>query len=252
MMNQTHWLRALFVLPLLLLAACMLPVNAGEQHLSLDRFKADIQAYEAQDAAETAKTVHEAGQKGVKLIAPHHQTVFIGSSTFTRWRSLETVFKKFDAIDRGFGGSTIPEITHFAKRVVLPYQPKEIVFYAGTNDIGELHHSGQQVFEDFTHFVAVVRKQLPDTDIFFVSMSVPPSRLEFIHEYDVGNAMIREWVDGQPHLHYIDVTPVMHNASGHLKEEFFDPGDHLHMTPDGYAAWIPLIQTALDAYRTRP
>jgi lysophospholipase L1-like esterase len=235
----------------LLLAACM-GAAAGEQRFNLDRFKADIEAYEAQDAAETAKAVNEGGLNALQVVAPHHQTVFVGSSTFTRWRSLETVFKKFDAIDRGFGGSTIPEITHFVKRVVLRYQPKEIVFYAGTNDIGELHHSGQQVFEDFTRFVAAVRRKLPDSDIFFVSMSVPPSRLEFVHQYDVGNSMIREWIDGQPHLHYIDVTPVMHNANGHLKEEYFDPGDHLHMTSAGYAAWVPLIQTALEAYRTRP
>ncbi|MFX6269910.1 hypothetical protein ABTF75_18990, partial [Acinetobacter baumannii] len=44
-------------------------------------------------------------------------TLFIGSSTFTHWKTLEEEFKDFKAINRGFGGSTIPEVNHYLDRI---------------------------------------------------------------------------------------------------------------------------------------
>jgi lysophospholipase L1-like esterase len=45
-------------------------------------------------------------------------------------------------------------------------------------------------------------------------------------------------------LRYIDVTPVMHDSDGTLKESLFGR-DRLHMTQAGYDAWTPIIERAL-------
>ena len=195
----------------------------------LDRFESDIQAFEAQD----------------RLNPPTPGgTLFIGSSTFALARQkIEARFKDFHAIDRAFGGSTIPEINHYFDRVVAPYKPVEICFYAGTNDIAD-GHSGRRVYEDFVEFVQKVQTRLPQADIYFVSMSVAPSRLHLAHEYDVGNALVRGFAAGNPHVHYIDVTSVMHDKHGQLHSEWFRK-DRLHMTERGYAAWIPILRQSL-------
>lgn len=197
--------------------------------VDLNRFEASIRAFEAQDQK------HPPAQGA---------TVFVGSSTFAYWTTLENEFKDLGAINRGFGGSTIAEVIHYSDRIVLKYKPKRIVFYAGTNDIGELNHSGQQVAQDFEKFVGIVHAKSPTTDIYFISLSVAPTRLQNASEFRDGNQRILAYCRNTPHLHFIDVTPVMREKDGRLKDELFGP-DRLHMNDKGYALWIPLIRKAL-------
>ena len=174
---------------------------------------------------------------------PPGGTVFIGSSTFTKWKTLESEFEDCQAINRGFGGATIPDINFYADRIAIKYKPARIVFYAGTNDIAD-GHSAQTVFDDFQTFVRKVHTALPNTQIYFVSMSVPPSRLQYQAVYDLANRMIRDYVAHAPYVHYIDVTSVMRDGKGQLRSDYFLP-DRLHMTRAGYEAWIPILRQAL-------
>lgn len=206
------------------------PAAANANHgIDLNRFEASIRAFEAQDQ---------------KQPPAHGATVFVGSSTFALWTNLEHEFKDLGAINRGFGGSTIPEVNHYSDRIVLKYKPKRVVFYAGTNDIGELNHSGQQVAQDFEKFVGIVHGKLPNTDVYFISLSVAPIRLQNASEFRDGNQRILAYCQKNPRVHYIDVTPVMREKDGRLKEELFGP-DRLHMNEKGYALWIPVIRQAL-------
>ena len=203
--------------------------NAINGDVDLNRFEESIRAFEAQD------------QK-----RPHAQgtTVFVGSSTFAHWTTLEHEFKDLGAINRGFGGSTIAEVNHYSDRIVLKYKPRRVVFYAGTNDIGELKHSVQQVAQDFEKFVGIVHGKLPKTDVYFISLSVAPIRLQNASEFRDGNQRILAYCQKNPRVHFIDVTPVMREKDGRLKEEVFGP-DRLHMNEKGYALWIPVIRQAL-------
>ncbi len=197
--------------------------------VDLSRYEASIRAFEAQDQ---------------KKPQAQGATVFVGSSTFAHWTTLEQEFKDLGAINRGFGGSTIAEVNHYSDRIVLKHKPKRIVFYAGTNDIGELGHSGQQVAQDFKKFVGIVHSKLPSTDIYFISLSVAPIRLQNASEFRDGNQCILAYCQKTARLHFIDVTPVMREKDGRLKDELFGP-DRLHMNDRGYAVWIPVIRKAL-------
>ncbi len=194
----------------------------------VDRFEWSIKKFEAEDRSQAP--------------APG-QTLFIGSSTFSHWHSLEQDLKECNALNRGFGGSTIPEINHYINRIAINYKPSRIVFYAGTNDIAD-GHSARQVCDDFIEFVKKVHAALPETQIYFISMSVAPSRLVWKSVYDEGNALVREYAEKTNYIHYIDVLPVMRDVDGRLKERYFLP-DRLHMTSEGYAQWIPIIKAAL-------
>jgi len=203
----------------------MLEIRAST---NLDRFEGAVQNFEQLDKQ--------------KPISPGG-TVFIGSSTFTKWTGLEKQFSEFRAINRGFGGSTIPEVDHYLDRVLFKYKPANVVLYAGTNDIAD-GRSGRQVFDEFVQFVRDVKEHLPNVEIYVISMSVAPSRISYEKEFDTGNGLIRHYVMTNAHLHYIDVTPVMHRTDGKLKENLFGI-DRLHMNSRGYALWVPVIQKAL-------
>ena len=171
-------------------------------------------------------------------------TVFIGSSTFTLWGvELEQEFKEFSATNRGFGGSTLPDLLEYAPRVLLPLQPSRVVVYAGTNDLAS-GRTPLQVREDFQRLVELVRETLPQTQIAFVSLSLPPSRVHLSSEFTLANALVREYVGETPGLHFIDVSRELLDPEGKPKVEFFRE-DALHMSKAGYERWIPILRASL-------
>lgn len=196
---------------------------------SLDRFKGDIENFEKSDKARNLKSV---------------KTVFVGSSTFTRWPHMEDDFREFDAVNRGFGGSTIPEINHYLDRIVCKYKPQKVVLYAGTNDIAELKHTASDVKKDVESFFQKVFSCCPGAEIYFVSISMAPCRTEFAAQYDASNKEIQNLIKKTKHTHYIDVVPLMRDKQNKLRVDLFGP-DSLHMTDAGYALWKPAIQAAL-------
>ena len=101
--------------------------------------------------------------------------VFVGSSTIRIWKSLERDFPGFGTLNRGFGGSQLPDSTHFAPRILLRYQPRQIVLFAGTNDINA-KRTPRQVAEGFSDFVLTVRQLLPRTRLSFIELTSSPSR----------------------------------------------------------------------------
>lgn len=160
------------------------------------------------------------------------------------WKKLESEFSEFKAINRGFGGSTLPEINHYFDQLVCNYKPKTVVLYAGTNDIAELHHTGKEVAKDVEAFYSKLSSCCPEAEFYFVSMSMAPCRTEFENQYDEGNKAVLEFVKRTKHAHYINVVPLMRDNKNKLRAELFGP-DHLHMTESGYALWKPAILKAL-------
>ncbi|MEP7340749.1 MAG: hypothetical protein ABI977_23665, partial [Acidobacteriota bacterium] len=61
--------------------------------------------------------------------------VFVGSSSIRMWKDLAADFPETKVINHGFGGSQLADSTYFANRIVIPYQPRMVVLYAGDNDL---------------------------------------------------------------------------------------------------------------------
>lgn len=66
---------------------------------------------------------------------PASPIVFVGSSSIVKWKSLAQDFPGLPVMNRGFGGSEAFDSLTFAHRIVTPYRPRQIVFYAGGNDL---------------------------------------------------------------------------------------------------------------------
>ena len=157
---------------------------------------------------------------------------------------MEREFARFHALNRGFGGSTIPEVDHYLERICFPYRPQRVVFYVGTNDIAE-GHSPDQVLEDFEKLMVHLRRQLPNVRVAYLSMAMPPSRTQFEGQYAEANARLRQLCEDQPNLDYVDVSQLLLDEKGRPRESFYRE-DRLHMKPTGYAIWIPVLRRYLE------
>ncbi len=191
-------------------------------------FAAEIAAFEARDA------VTRPAKGGV---------LFLGSSSIRMWTDLARDFAGHNVINRGFGGSTIPDSVRYIDRIVVPYAPKTVVFYAGDNDL-EAGRTPDQVFSDFQALVAGIRQKLPKTRVLFVSIKPSLSRWRLIEGIRATNAMVRDYTAADPLLGYVDIVPQMLGPDGKPRPELF-LGDGLHMTRTGYDIWRAAVGKAL-------
>jgi CubicO group peptidase (beta-lactamase class C family)/lysophospholipase L1-like esterase len=182
-----------------------------------DRWEPEIAAYEAADRASPPA-------KGGIL--------FIGSSTIRLWTTLQQDFPQYRVINRGFGGSEIVDSTHFAERIIFPYEPKQIFLRAGGNDI----HNGrspEEVAADFAAFVKKIHERLPDTEIAYIGVNPAPVRWDENEKYQTLNGLIRELADSMPRVSYVDAYDFPLDPEGKARTELF-VADRLHLNAFGY------------------
>ncbi|HLS28978.1 MAG TPA: SGNH/GDSL hydrolase family protein [Opitutales bacterium] len=170
---------------------------------------------------------------------PEDVILFIGSSSIRGWRTLAEDFPEYPVINRGFGGAWVHDTIHYADRIVLPYKPSTIIFYAGENDLRG-GFSAERVVESFKEFVEIVHDELPETRIAYVSMKPSPSRARLIDEMRKGNEAIRDWARETENVDYIDVFNPMLDKEGQAREELFVK-DKLHLNSAGYRLWRKII-----------
>lgn len=165
--------------------------------------------------------------------------VFVGSSSISLWKGLESQFAPAEVTRRGLGGARMSDCLHYLDRLVLPYTPRLVVVYAGDNDLAE-GVSPQAVLADYIALVGRVHDELPDARIAFVSVKPSPSREALAPLVRRTNALIAAYTRNDRQLDYIDIHSRMLDASGRARPELFQP-DGLHPNAAGYAVWQTVI-----------
>lgn len=173
-----------------------------------------------------------------------NEVLFIGSSSIRLWKTLQRDFDPIPVINRAFGGSTLPELIYYADRMIFPYQPGLIVLYCGENDIAE-GASPEQTFETFKKLDQLIRTNLPETRMIYISMKPSIARWNLWEQYVSTNEMIRKYLDGQNRRLFIDCSAVMLTESGDPDPSVFVE-DQLHLNERGYAGWTTLIRPKVE------
>jgi lysophospholipase L1-like esterase len=171
-------------------------------------------------------------------LPPKSAIVFVGSSSIRLW-DLARSFPGKQVINRGFGGSQLADSVRFAPRIVVKYEPRLVVLYAGDNDLG-VGKSPEQVHADFQAFVHVVHKALPRTTIAFISIKPSVLRWRLVDKIQKANALIEADCKRQEGLLYIDIFKPMLGDDGKPRRELFAP-DGLHLNAKGYELWASIV-----------
>ena len=170
--------------------------------------------------------------------------LFVGSSTIRLWTTLAQDFPHFPGIiNRGFGGSTLADCSLFTHDLVARYRPRQVLVYAGENDLAG-GQSPLQVLESFARFEKAVRAELPHARIDFISIKPSPSREVLIEKVRTTNRLIAEYVQTLHNSTYIDIHTPMLDAEGRPRTALFR-ADQLHLNDSGYRLWQSVIVSHL-------
>ena len=212
----------------LALACGMLPIAAVSADHDSSRWEKYIARFEAADK---------------KQMPQPDGVLFIGSSSIRMWKTLEQDFAGLPVINRGFGGSQIADSNHFAGRIVYPYKPRQIVLYAGDNDVAA-GKSPETVLADFQQFVKTARAKLPKARIAFIAIKPSLSRWKLSDKMARANSLVRDACGKDKRLDYIDIWEPMLGDDDRPRPDLF-LGDGLHLNAKGYALWTSIVKPHL-------
>lgn len=193
----------------------------------------EIRAFEAQDWRNSP---------------PSRPIVFAGSSSIRLWDTLAQDLAPLPVLNRGFGGAQIHQVTYYADRIVLPYAPRAVVFYAGENDIAGILFSRKKTPDDvyaaFQQFCDTLHAVDPELPIYFIAIKPPKRRRKFWPAMQRANELIQAYCASDARLHFIDVVSAMLDAQGQGRGDVFER-DGIHLNKQGYAIWTTVIKPVL-------
>jgi hypothetical protein len=142
-----------------------------------DAWEASLRRFEARDRLQPA---------------PVEVILFTGSSSITLWAGLARDMAPLPVLNRGFGGSRMQDVVHYAERIVRPFHPRAIILFAGTNDIAAPRPAtAQQVFGGYLDFVKAIHASLPGTPIYYISITPTPLRWKYWPVVQEANRLIQ-------------------------------------------------------------
>jgi len=205
----------------------MLAALATAQDAKPDRWEADIQAFEKKDKENPP---------------PQGEIVFAGSSTMRMWKTAES-FPDLKVINRGFGGSQMADSVKYADRIILPYKPRIVVVYAGSNDLAS-GKTPEKVLEDWEALVKKIHGALPKTRILFIGTKPTIRRWAMIDRQKKMNELLAAQVKGDKRLGFIETGAAFLGDDGKPRADLLLK-DGLHLNPDGYKVLAGIVRPYL-------
>lgn len=176
---------------------------------------------------------------------PANAILFVGSSSFRKWVDVQDYFPGYTIINRGFGGSALPDLIYYADSIIFPYNPKQIVIYCGDNDLASSDTiTAQIVFNRFKELFTLIRNKMPKVSIVYVSIKPSPARQPLMPKMLEANLAIKNFLAHKSHASFADVYYKMINSDGTPMRGIFTEDD-LHMNAKGYTIWQKVIQPYL-------
>ena len=176
---------------------------------------------------------------------PKNAILFIGSSSFTKWTDVQNYFPGYTIINRGFGGSTLPEVSDYVEDNIAQYHPKQVVIYCGENDLASSDTvTPMVVFNRFKQLFKIIRSKAGEINITFVSIKPSPVRKSLQLKVEKANELISGFLKSRSGTGFVDVYHPMLFKDRAINGSIFT-SDSLHMNPKGYAIWQKVMQPFL-------
>lgn len=170
--------------------------------------------------------------------------VFVGSSSIRLWSTLVADMAPLPVIQRGFGGAHMEHVIHNARRIVIPYAPRAVVVFVGGNDVGS-GKSASQVADDFRVFLDLVHAEVPQADVWILSMK--PSKLRWYKwgELEKLDDRLLALAESDPRIRFVETGRALLGPDGTPDDVYIFDG--LHLNAEGYRRWTEILKPLLVA-----
>jgi lysophospholipase L1-like esterase len=169
---------------------------------------------------------------------------FVGDSITAEGRWQEW-FPELETHNFGVPGDTTDELLERLDEVIAT-NPDTIFVMIGANDLGQ-RRSVERIVRNIESALVRLHHELPDARI--LVQSVLPRGHEYAENVREINRHIWQFAATQK-VHYLDLWPLMAFADGELNPEY--SSDRLHLTEEGYEAWLSELRPAIERIHDLP
>jgi len=198
-----------------------------------------LYAASAQDPGRFKDDIEKLSQKEYAFSGNKELVVFAGSSSVRRWKDVQDYFSGYHVINNGFGGSHFSDLIHYYDPLILKHKPDYLFIYEGDNDIAG-NKSPREVMRDAKELHRKIRKDLPHTEIIFISPKPSVRRAGLKKEYLALNKRLERYCKHKKNTRFADVWTAMTDEEGNVYKDIF-LADNLHMNKKGYDIWTKVI-----------
>jgi lysophospholipase L1-like esterase len=161
--------------------------------------------------------------------------LMIGSSFFQDWTTAKQDFAPLDIVNIGIGGTIIKSWTDYLDNTVVPYAPRSLIVYVGSNDFNG-KATAEGVFADLVVLFNAIAVKLPGVPVVYLGICPTLARKESWNEIQKFNDMAKATCEQRENFYYVDSAPSIFDANGELHSEIYK-FDKLHFNKKGYQAW---------------
>lgn len=129
---------------------------------------------------------------------------------------------------------------------VIDVRPDAVALLIGTNDLGQ-RKSVEHLVRNIEYLLVTLRKALPGTRM--LVQSIMPRGAEFSERVQDANRHLRQFAPSV-NAQYLDLWPALAGQDGEIDARFSD--DRLHLTAEGYEAWLAELRPALERLDDAP
>ncbi len=191
-----------------------------------------------------------------KKVAPADRakidTLFAGDSYMDFWKSRYQNVHLAGLIDtyanEGIGGTQVPLWIEKVGEMQMLYDPSNIVFHIGVNDIDGGSPAADTIANLKTMFEAY-HEAFPNAKLYWNNLIPNTMFADKVTIYYEVNAAIKAYAEDKAWLTYIDQVPSFEKSAGVANPIYFDDG--LHLSPDiGYPLWVKNMLAAMGKTRS--
>jgi len=159
--------------------------------------------------------------------------VFTGSSIFQFWTHLKDQMAPLPVLNRAIAGTVTQDMLNRIGQLVLPYQPRIVVYYCGSNDISAGEDAGP-IVERTKRYVQILHEKSPSTFFYYTTIQKAPEKRARWQVVEAVNREMERYSRQAHNVGYIDLNPVLFDSHNDIRENLFLP-DGLHFRPDSSA-----------------
>ena len=173
--------------------------------------------------------------------------LFIGDSWIDTWFwiNFDNDFANYEALCTGIGG-TCAEHWYNRRFEVQAFNPKNLVFRIGTNDINETGQSPESVAKEILDLFNTYHTLMPNTHIYF--LSIDPCISHYYNwsngKMNIANQAIKTGIENLDYVTFVDFASKLLDANGNVIPQNFR-GDGCHLSIAGYALYVKTMYQAL-------
>jgi hypothetical protein len=163
----------------------------------------------------------------------HGGIVFTGSSIFQFWTHLREQMAPLPVLNRAIVGTVTQDMLNRIGQLVLPYEPRIVVYYCGSNDISA-GEDAAAIIERTKLFIKALHENLPNAYFFYTSIQRAPEKRARWNVVEAVNNEMNRYSREAVNVGYIDLNPVLFDSRNQVREDLFLP-DGLHFRPESTA-----------------